>query len=67
MKLDKGELGGPINGDQQVEPALRGVDLGDIDVEVAERIGLESASGWRGSFDIGQAGDVVSLEAPVQG
>ncbi len=67
MQFDKGELGGQVDGDQQVELALRGVDLGDVDVEVAERIGLELASGWRSSFDIGQAGDAVSLEAAVQG
>jgi len=67
MQLDNGELGGPGNGDQQVELALRGVDLGDVDVEVAEGIGLEFAFGWRGSLDIGQAGDAGSLEAAMQG
>ncbi len=42
MQLDEGELGRAIDGDEQVEPALRRVDLGQIDVEVAERVGFEA-------------------------
>ena len=65
VQFDKGELGSSIDGDQQIELALRGVNLGNVDVEVAERRGLELASGRRGALDIGQAGDGVSLETAV--
>lgn len=43
MQLGEGELGGPIDGDEQIEPALGGADFGDVDVEVADRIELELA------------------------
>src|SRR5690606_11166304 len=43
VQLDERELAGAINGHQQVEAALLGADLGDVDVEVAERIALELA------------------------
>jgi len=66
VQLDKGELGGAIDGDQQVESALRRVDFGDVDVEGAERVGLEFTLGRGTAFDLGQPGDVVSLEAAVQ-
>src|ERR1700757_2730920 len=41
VQLGEGELRGPIDGDEEVEPALGGADFGDVDVEVADRIGLE--------------------------
>ena len=66
VQLDKGELGGAVDGNQQVEPALRRVDFSNIDVEVAEWIGPELAPDRGGAFDLGQPGDVVSLQAPVQ-
>jgi hypothetical protein len=39
VQLGKGELGGPVDGDEEVEPAFGGVHLGNVDVEVADRIG----------------------------
>ena len=36
----EGELRGPVDGDEQIEFALLGPDLGDVDVEEADRIGL---------------------------
>jgi len=41
VKLDKGELGGAVDRDEQIELALFGADLGEIDVEVADGVGLE--------------------------
>jgi hypothetical protein len=43
MQLGKGELGGPIDGDEEIEPALGGADFGDVDVRVTDRIDLELA------------------------
>ena len=37
----KGELAGTINGYIEVELAFSGLDLGDVDVEIADRICLE--------------------------
>ena len=66
VQLDKGELGCTVDGNQKVEPALCRVDLGDVDVELAERVGLELATDRGGALDLWQLGDVVSLEAAMQ-
>ena len=54
MQFGEGELGGPINRDDEVELALSGSNLGDVDVEEADRIGLELALGRRFAFDLRQ-------------
>jgi hypothetical protein len=66
VQLDEGELGRAINGYQQVETALLGTDLGDVDVEVAERVALELAPDGRVAFDLRQLRDAVALETAVQ-
>jgi hypothetical protein len=66
MQFDESELRGSINGHQKVELALRGMDLGDIDVKVAERIGFELALVGLVAVDIRQARAAVALEAAVQ-
>jgi hypothetical protein len=38
---DEGELAGAIDSDIEVELAFRGLDLSDVDVEIADRIGFE--------------------------
>ena len=43
VQLGEGELRGSIDGDQEIEPALCGADFGDVDMEVADRVGLELA------------------------
>ncbi len=43
VQLDKGEFGDPVAGNQQIEPSLCSLHLGDVDVDAAERIGLELA------------------------
>jgi hypothetical protein len=35
VQLGEGELAGAVDGDEQVELALLGADLGDVEVEVA--------------------------------
>ncbi len=41
MELDEGELRGAVDPDVEVKLAFFGADLGDVDVEVADRIDLE--------------------------
>ena len=36
VQLNEGELRGAVDGDEKVELALLGPDLGDVDVEVAD-------------------------------
>jgi hypothetical protein len=51
-EFDKGELRGPVDGDKQIELAPCGSNLRDVDMEIADRIGLElplgrdSPSAW---------------------
>lgn len=67
VKLDEGELAGPIDGDEHVELALRGLYLGDVGVEEADRVALELRFDWLLAFDLRQAADPVTLQATMQG
>jgi hypothetical protein len=67
MQLDEGELRRSVDGDEQVELALRGSNLGDVDMKIADRISLEFAFGRGFAFDLGQPGDPVALQTPVKG
>ena len=51
-----------VDGHEEMELALLGSDLGNIDVKIADRIGLEGFPGRFIAFDIGQPADAV---APV--
>jgi glycosyltransferase involved in cell wall biosynthesis len=53
-QLNESKIARAINGDVEVELSLRGLDLGDVDVEIADRISLELLPGWLVAFDIGQ-------------
>ena len=53
MQFDEGELRGSVDGDEEVELALRGSNLGDVDMKLADRIGLEFAFGGGFAFDLG--------------
>lgn len=44
VQLGEGELGGPVDRHEQVKPAFFGVHLGNIDVDVADRVTLELCS-----------------------
>ncbi len=41
VELGEGELGGAVDSDKEVQLAFPGSDLGDVDVEVADRVDLE--------------------------
>ena len=66
MHLDEGELRRSVDGDDEGELALRSSTLGDVDMEIADRIGLEFAFGGGLAFDLGQPGDPVALQTPVK-
>ena len=51
----------------EAQLALLGPDLGDVDVEVADRVGFELLPVRLVAIDIGQPGDAVSFQAAVQG
>ncbi len=55
MKLGEDELGNAIDGHEQVELALLGADLGQIEMEIADGIGLELLLLARGDARQGQA------------
>src|SRR5215210_7590131 len=55
-----------VYGHEEVELALLGSDLGDVDVEVADRIRLEPLLRGLVALGLGQARDAVALQAAVQ-
>jgi len=59
VQLGEGELRGPIDGDEEIEPALRGAYFGDVDVEVADRVGLELALYALAVLDVRESRDAV--------
>lgn len=66
VQLDEGELGRPVDGDQQVKPAFGRLHLGDVDMEEADRVDLELLLRGLFAVDVGQAPDAVALQAAVQ-
>jgi len=66
VHLDKDELRGAVNRDQEIELALLGTHLRDIDMKVADRVGFELFAPGLVAIDVGQPGDAVSLQAAVQ-
>jgi hypothetical protein len=66
VHLDEGELRRSVDGDEQVELALRSSNLGEVDMKLADRIGLEFAFGGGFAFDLRQPGDLVALQTPVK-
>ena len=52
VQFDEGEFGGPLNRDDEMELALRGSDIGDVDMEIADRVGLELALQRGFAFDL---------------
>ena len=60
-ELGDGELA------EQVELAFRSLNLGDIDVEEADRVALEALSLWLVALDIWRTGYAVPPQAAVQG
>ena len=64
---DEGELARAVDGHEQTQLALPGADLGDVEVEVADRVGGEALPLGLVAPDLGQPADPVPLQAAVQG
>ncbi|WP_155834155.1 hypothetical protein [Halotalea alkalilenta] len=56
MQLNESELRCAIDGDEHVEPALLGVNSGNVDVELADWIGFEFLAGGLVASDVGKSG-----------
>ena len=65
-QLHDGEFARAINGDIEIELAFGGLDLGDIDVEIADWIGLEPLLGGLVALDLRQPRDAVTRQAAMQ-
>jgi hypothetical protein len=66
-QLHEGELAGAINGYIEGELAFGGLDLSDVDVEIADRISLEFFLRGLATFDLRQSADTMALKAAMQG
>jgi hypothetical protein len=63
MQFDKNELARLVDRHEQAQFALGRLNFGNVDVEIADRVGLELAL-WRlVANDLGQAADAMALEA----
>ncbi len=65
MQFGIGELAGAIDGNKEMELAFFCLHLGNIDMEIADRILLELAS-CLALFELRQPGDAVALQAAMQ-
>lgn len=61
----EGLLGGPVHR-QEIEFAFLGSDLGDVDVEIADRVGLELLSCRLVALHFRQPKNVMALKAAMQ-
>ena len=67
VQLGVGELRCAIDRHEQVELALLGSHLGNVDVKVADGIGLELLLGGLVALRLRQTADPMQLEATMQG
>ena len=67
MQFHESELGGAINCDEEIQLALSRLNLSNINVKVAERVGLELLLRRLVAIDLGQSADIVPLQTAVQG
>jgi hypothetical protein len=65
-ELSDGELGRPVDADEQIELALGGLRLRNIDVEEADGIAFELLVLGLVTLDIRQARDAMTLQTPMQ-
>lgn len=65
--MHEDELAGAIDCDVEVELAFGGLELSNVDVELADRISLELLLRRLATFNLRQSADAVALEAAMQG
>lgn len=66
VHLDEGELRGSVDGNEEIQPALLGTDLGDVDMEVPDRIGLELLADGPVALHLRQAADAMAQKTTMQ-
>ena len=66
VELGEGELRCAVDGDEEVELAPLGPDLGNVELKEADGVGLEALADRLVAIGLGQAGDAVALEAAMQ-
>src|SRR5215469_17159607 len=66
-QLDEGEFAGTVHSHKKVEAALRRLDFGDVDVEIADGVAFKFLLGGFVALRIGQARNSVAQQATVQG
>ena len=66
LRVAASEPGGAVDSDEEIQLALSGLNLGDINVKVAERVGLEVLRRELVALPLGQSRDVMTLQAAVQ-
>src|SRR5437588_8379824 len=66
VQLGEGKLRRSVDRHEQIEVALFGADLGDVEVEVADRVAFEGLSGGRVASYLRYPADAVTLEASMQ-
>ena len=66
MQFDEGELRGSVDRNDEIELALRGSDLGDVDMEIADRVSLELVLGRGFAFDLRPSRDPMTLKATME-
>ena len=64
--MNNGKFGRSINGYEEIEPALCRMHLGNVDVEIADRVALELLLGPLVAFDIGEPRNTMALKASMQ-
>jgi len=65
-ELSDGELGCPVDFDEQIKLPFAGLHFGDVDVEEPDGVALELLAPGLVAFDIRQARDAMTLKAPMQ-
>ena len=65
VQRDLSELGGAVDGHEDIQFAFSRLNLSNINVVVAERAGLELLLGGFVALDLGEARDVVALQTAV--
>jgi hypothetical protein len=66
VQFDECEFGGPVDRDDEMELAFSSSNLGDVDMEIADRVGLEFALGRGFAFDLRKPRNPVALKTAMQ-
>ena len=66
VQFHESELGGAVNSDEEIQLAFSRLNLSNINVKVAEWVGLELLLRRLVAIDLGQSADVMALQTAVQ-